>query len=67
MLIVASDISTEIYFSRVSQQFRQAKLEFDGFDGESALQLYAALLILGFYAVSLGCGIFEARSLSPLW
>ena len=67
MLIVASDISTEIYFSRVSQQFRQTKLEFDGFDGESALQLYAAPLILGFYAVSLGCGIFEARSLSPLW
>ena len=60
MLIVASDISTEIYFSRVSQQFRQAKLEFEGFDGESALQLYAAPLILGFYAVSLGVWHFCA-------
>ena len=53
MLIVASDISTEIYFSRVSDEFQKEKLAtIEGFDEDSALQLYAAPLILGFYAIS---------------
>ena len=53
MLIVASDISTEIYFSRVSEEFQKEKLAtIEGFDEDSALQLYAAPLILGFYAIS---------------
>ena len=52
MLIVASDISTEVYFSYHSDAFRREKLDGDdNFDPDSRLQLYAAPLILGFYAI----------------
>jgi hypothetical protein len=52
MLIVASDISTEVYFSYVTEAFKREKLEGDeSFDPDSRLQLYAAPLILGYYAI----------------
>ena len=53
MLIVASDISTEIYYSHISSEFEEAKLSGNqDFDRDSRLQLYAAPLILGYFAVS---------------
>jgi len=52
MLIVASDITTEVYYSRVTERFKQAKLSQGEIDADSALQLYAAPLVLGYYAVS---------------
>ena len=54
MLIVASDISTEIYYSHISSEFEEAKLSGNqsDFDLDSRLQLYAAPLILGYFAVS---------------
>lgn len=54
MLIVASDITTEVYYSHVTERFKRAKLSQneDEIDADTALQLYAAPLVLGYYAIS---------------
>ena len=63
MLIIASDISTEIYFSFVSATFESSKLNGNSdFDPDSRLQLYAAPLILGYFAVSERSGTSEWTS-----
>ena len=55
MLLVASDLSTEVYFYRVSEAFKKSRQKesdnLENFDEESWVQLFAAPLCLGYYAI----------------
>ena len=53
MLLVASDLSTEVYFYFISEKFRETRSNGANseFDEESWVQLFAAPLCLGFYAI----------------
>ena len=62
MLILASDESTEIYYYHVTDAFleKKGRRNYESFDEASWVQLYAAPLILGFYAIC-------ERSGEPRW
>ena len=53
MLLVASDLSTEVYFYFISDGFREARSNGANveFDEESWVQLFSAPLCLGYYAI----------------
>ena len=59
MLLLVSDVSTEVYYYRMTDDFRNTKENNPNLDEESWVQLYAAPLVLGYYAICYGFNVIK--------